>query len=212
MKAQGPGAPTAQLDPVGDVEWRKVAVDPPVLQLARSIPTPAALARDPEAWVAHQENQPAAEAQRPPRGCKRCLEVIHVLNAQQKHRRALPSLRRTTLLPCPNSSGRRGFGSVLSAPPVPRLPRALRGNGTRAGSARRKQQPPRTPERRGRSFKRGGVAGGGCDWMTARQARRERGTLPPNQLRWDGTLTFRQCYAASLIHIRESPPREASGL
>src|SRR2546422_3912377 len=87
MKAQGPGAPTAQLDPVGDVERREVAVDPPVLQLARSIPTPAALARDPEAWVAHQQNQPAAEAQRPPRGRKHCLEVIHVLNAQQKHRR-----------------------------------------------------------------------------------------------------------------------------
>src|SRR5438477_3001535 len=87
MKAHGPGTPTTQLDPVGDVEWRKVAVDPPVLQLARSIPTPAALARDPEAWVAHQQNQPAAEAQRPPRGCKHCLEVIHVLNAQQKHRR-----------------------------------------------------------------------------------------------------------------------------
>src|SRR2546426_8526883 len=45
MKAQGPGAPTAQLDPVGDVERREVAVDPPVLQLARSIPTTAALAR-----------------------------------------------------------------------------------------------------------------------------------------------------------------------
>src|SRR5256885_15419925 len=87
MKAQGPGAPTAQLDPVGDVERREVAVDPPVLQLARSIPTPAARARDPEAWVAHQQTQRAAEAQRPPGGCKHCLEAIHALNAKQKPRR-----------------------------------------------------------------------------------------------------------------------------
>src|SRR5437016_1131868 len=64
----------------------------------------------------------------------------------------------------------------------------------------------------GRSLKRGGIAGGGCNWMTARQARRGRGTLPPNQLRRGGTLTFRQCYAASLIHIRGSPLREASEL
>src|SRR3989442_130328 len=183
MKAQGPGAPTAQLDPVGDVERREVAVDPPVLQLARSIPTPAALARDPEAWVAHQQNQPAAEAQRPPRGCKHCLEVIHVLNAQQKHRR----------LEC------RGF-QAWRAPETPCVPDQETPAPAVYGGAQ------------GRSFKRGGVAGGGCDWMMARQARRERGTLPPNQLRWGGTLTFRQCYAASLIHIRGSPLREANGL
>src|SRR2546427_252951 len=131
MKAQGPGAPTAQLDPVGDVERREVAVDPPVLREGPAIPVQP---RYPGAT--RPAGTPAVPRRRGPR------------TGGGAHRRALPSIRRTTLLPCPNSSGRRGFGSVLSVPPVPRLPRALRGNGTRAGSARRKQQPPRTPERR----------------------------------------------------------------
>src|SRR5207245_3520144 len=90
-----------------------------------------------------------------------------------------------------------------------------------AGATRERDESRQRPQKaatapyagaQGRSLKRGGIAGGGCNWMTARQARRGRGTLPPNQLRWGGTLTFRQCYAASLIHITGSPLREASEL
>src|SRR5207249_2235193 len=90
-----------------------------------------------------------------------------------------------------------------------------------AGATRERDESRQRPQKaatapyagaQGRSLKRGGIAGGGCNWMTARQARRGRGTLPPNQLRRGGTLTFRQCYAASLIHIRGSPLREASEL
>src|SRR5207247_2936338 len=90
-----------------------------------------------------------------------------------------------------------------------------------AGATRERDESRQRPQKaatapyagaQGRSLKRGGIAGGGCNWMTAREARRGRGRLPPNQLRRGGTLTFRQCSVATPIHIRGSPLREASEL